>query len=181
MSSEGILSSSVTGKTHGKDLLRHHRTIHGEKKFKCHLCSYRMARNDNLFLYQKVHTKSSSDQTPKIKPKNETKTQLSSKKIDLLKEIQQPSNLKCKIPHQYPVTDSKYPRQENIIDPVDYDQFLNDIQKHENHDQAFSEFSQRYGEPWCDDEQLEELYKTHMSQIKNQEIRSRHTRTTLSE
>ena len=41
------------------------------------------------------------------------------------------------------------------------------------------EFSKRYGEPWGDDEQLKQLYKTHMSQIKNQEIRGRCTRTYL--
>ena len=47
MSSEGILSSSATGKnecelceksfTHRKDLLIHHRIIHGDKTFECHL------------------------------------------------------------------------------------------------------------------------------------------------
>ena len=37
---------------------------------------------------------------------------------------------------------SKYPQQENIIDPVDNEQFLNDIEKQENKDKAFIEFSQ---------------------------------------
>ena len=48
-----------------------------------------------------------------------------------------------------------------------------------NKDHAFIEFSQRHGEPWDDDEQLKQLYKTHMSQIKDQEIRGRCTRTYL--
>ena len=103
-------------------------------------------------------------------PKNETKSQLSSEKINLPKE---PSNNKRKITHQESVRPSKYPRQENIIDPVDNEQFFNDIQKHENHDKAFIEFSQQYGEPWRDDKRL----KQHLSQIKDQEIRGRRTRT----
>ena len=74
---------------------------------------------------------------------------------------------------------SKYPRPENIIDPDNNEQFLNDIEKQENKDHAFIEFSQRYGEPWRDDEQLKQLYKTHMGQIKDQEIRGRRTRTYL--
>ena len=186
MSSEGILSSSLAGKNecelyeksfaYRHDLLRHQHAIHREKKFNCHLYPYRTAGKDMLISHQKVHTKSSSDQALSRKRKNETKTQLSSKKIDLPKE---PSNLKRNIPHQDPVTPSKHPRQENIIDPVDNDQFLNDIQKHENHDQAFIEFSQRYGEPWRDYEQLKQLHKTHMSQIKDQEIRGCCTRTYL--
>ena len=55
--------------THRKDLLRHHRTIHEEKSFECHLCSYKTARKDKLVLYQKVHTKTSSDQTLNVKMK----------------------------------------------------------------------------------------------------------------
>ena len=125
--------------------------------------------------HQKVHTKTSSDQTPNKEPKNETKTQLSFKP----KESQQPSNLKQKISHQDPGTASKNPRPENIIDPVDNDQFLNDIEKQENKDHAFIEFSQRYAEPWRDDEQLKQLCKTYMSQIKDQEIRGRRTQTYL--
>ena len=77
------------------------------------------------------------------------------------------------------VKPSKYSRQENIIDPVDNEQFFKDIQTHENQNHAFIEFSERYGEPWGDDLQLKELYKTHMGQIKNQEIRGRRTRTYL--
>ena len=129
--------------------------------------------------HQKVQTKTFSDQTPDIEPKNETKTQLLFKNINLPNQTQQPSNLKRKISHQDPVTFFKCPRPENIIDPIDNDQFLNDIEKQENHDQAFIEFSQRYGEPWHDDEQLKQLYKTHVSQIKDQEFRGRHTRTYL--
>ena len=83
-----------------------------------------------LISHQKVHTKISSDRTLSGKPKNETKTQLSPNKIDLPKE---PSNIKRKITHQESVRPSKYPRHKNIIDPVDNEQFLNDIQKHENH------------------------------------------------
>ena len=65
--------------------------FHGEKSFECSLCPYKTVRKDKLVSHQKVYTKTSSDQTTNIKPKNETKTQLSSKKIDLPKE---PSNLK---------------------------------------------------------------------------------------
>ena len=76
MSSEGILSSSLAGKnecelceetfTHRKDLLRHRRTIHGEKSFECPLCPYKTARKDKLVSHQKVHTKTSSDQVTNI-------------------------------------------------------------------------------------------------------------------
>ena len=142
MSSKEIFSSSLPGKnecdlcektfTHRKDLLRHQCTIHGEKSFECPLCPYKTVRKDKLVLHQKVHTKTSSDQAINGEHKNETKTQLSSKP----KESQQSSNLKRKISHQDPVRASKYSRQENIIDPVDNEQFLNDIQKHENHNHA---------------------------------------------
>ena len=191
MSSEGTFSSSLAGKNecelckksfaYRHDLLRHQRTIHGEKKLKCHLCPYRTARKDMLVSHQKLNTNTSSDQALKRECKNETKTQLSSNKINLPNQTQQPSNLKRKISHQVPVSPCKYPRPENIIDPVDNDQFLNDIEKQENkdQDQAFIEFSQRYGEPWRDDQQLKQLYKTHMSQIKDHEIQSRRTRTYL--
>ena len=47
---------------------------------------------------------------------------------------------------------------------------MKDIHRHENQSHAFNrfhnEFSQLRREPWCDDEQLKQLYKTHMSQIK---------------
>ena len=130
MSSEGILSSSLAGKnecelceksfTYRKDLLRHQCTIHGEKLFECPLCPYKTARKDKLVSHQKVHTKTSSDQALNGERKNEIKAQPSSKP----KETQQSSNLKRKILHQDPVRSSKYPRQENIIDPADNDQFL---------------------------------------------------------
>ena len=185
MSSEEIFSSSVPGKnecelceksfTHRKDLLRHQCTIHGEKSFECPLCPYKTARKDKLVSHQKIDTKTSSDQVTNIEPKNYTKTHPSFEH----EETQQPFNLKRKISHQDPVRASKYSRQENIIDPDDNDQFLNDIQKHENQNHAFIEFSERYGEPWGDDEQLKHLYKTHMSQIKDQEIRDRRTQTYL--
>ena len=185
MSSEEIFSSSLPGKnacdlceksfTYRHHLLRHRRTIHGEKSFECPLCPYKTARKDNLIPHQKVHTKISSDQVTNVEPKNETKIQPSSEP----KESQHPSNLKRKISHQDPIMHFKYPRPENIIDPDDNEQFLNDIEKQENRDHAFGEFSKRYGEPWGDDLQLKELYKTHMSQIKNQEIRGRRTRTYL--
>ena len=81
--------------------------------------------------------------SPNVEPKNETKIQPSSEP----KESQQPSNLKRRISHQDPVIPSKYPRQKNIIDPVDNERSLNDIEKQENHDHAFGEFSKRYGEP----------------------------------
>ena len=106
MSSEEIFSSSLPGKnecelceksfTHRKDLLRHRRTIHGEKSFECHLCPYKTARKDNLIPHQKVHTKICSDQVTNIERKNETKIQPSSEP----KETQQPPNLKRKISHQ---------------------------------------------------------------------------------
>ena len=180
-----ILSSSLAGKnecelceksfTHQKDLLRHQCTIHGEKSFQCPLCLYKTVRKNKLVSHQKVHTKTSSDQALNGECKNETKAQPSSKS----KETQQSSNLKRKILHQDPDRPSKYPRQENIIDPVNNDQFLNDIEKQENQNHAFIEFSKQYGEPWHDDEQLKQLYKTHMSQINNQEIRGCCTRTYL--
>ena len=88
-------------------------------------------------------------------------------------------NLRRKIPYQDPVTPSKHPRLENIIDPDNNEQFLNDNQKHENQDHAFIELSLRYGEPWRDDEQLKQLYRTHMNQIKDQEIQGRRTQTSL--
>ena len=128
-----------------------------------------------LVSHRKIHTKTSSDQALNGERKNEAKIQPSSEP----KESQHPSNLKRKISHQDPIKPSKYPRPENIIDPVDNEQFLNDIEKQENKGHAFIEFSKRYGEPWGDDEQLRQLYKTHTSQIKDQEIRGRRTRTYL--
>ena len=133
-----------------------------------------------LVSHHKTHTASYSDQTLNKKCNlNKTKAQPSSEKMNLPKESQDPTNLRRKISHQDPVTPSKYPRLENIIDPVDNEQFLKDIENQENQNNAFIEFSQRYGEPWRDDEQLKQLYETHMNQIKDQEIRGRRTRTYL--
>ena len=78
-----------------------------------------------LASHQKVHTKTSSDQALNRDRKNETKAQLSSQP----KKCQQPSNPKRKISHQDPVRPSKYSQIENIIDPVDNNQFLNHIEK----------------------------------------------------
>ena len=113
--------------------------------------------------------------SPNIEPKDYTKTHPSSEP----EGTQRSSNLKRKISHQESVRHSKYPRPENVIDPDDNEQFFKDIEKHENQNHAFIEFSERYGEPWGDDLQLKQLYKTHMGQIKNQEIRGRCTRTYL--
>ena len=63
-------------------------------------------KKDKLVSHQRVHT---SDQALNRKRKNEAKTQLSPKKINLLKETQQPTNLRRKITDQDPVTPSKYP------------------------------------------------------------------------
>ena len=190
MSSEGILSSSLASENecelcgkrfaHQKDLLRHQHSTHGEKTFECHLCPYKTARKDNLTSHQKVHTKSSSDQALHRKRKNETKPQLSLRKSIFPKKLNNLNlNLRRKIPHQDPGTPSKHPRPENIIDPDNNEQFLNDNQKHENQDHTFIEFLLRYGEPWRDDEQLKQLYRTHMNQIKDQEIQGRRTQTYL--
>ena len=149
MSSEEIFSSSLPGKnecglcekifTYRHDLPKHQRTIHEEKSFECPLCPYRTARKDKLVSHKKVHTKGSSDQALNRKEDlNLTKTQPSSKP----KESQQPSDLKRKISHQDKVRPSKSPRPENNIDPDDNEKFLNDIQKHENQNHAFIEFSQ---------------------------------------
>ena len=101
------------------------------------LCPYRTARKDKLISHRKVHTKTSCDQAFNREHKNETKTQPSSKP----KESQQPSDLKRKISHRDPVMHFKYPRPENIIDPVDNERFSNNVEKQENHDHAFGEFS----------------------------------------
>ena len=176
MSSEGIFSSSFQART---NVSYARKSLHIEKTYSDIKVPF-TERNglnallDNLIPHQKVHTKTSTDQTLN-RERNETKTQPSSKP----KETQQPSNLKRKISHQDPVRPSKYPRQQNIIDPDDNEKFLNNIEKQENKDQAFTEFSQLYGEPWGDDEQLKQLYKTHMDQIKDQEVRGRRTRTYL--
>ena len=106
----------------------HIEKTHGEKSFECHLCPYKTARKDMLVSHQKVHTKTSSDQVTNIEPKNETKTQPSSKP----KETQQRPKLKRKISHQESVRPSKYLRQQNIINPDDNEQFLYDIQDLQN-------------------------------------------------
>ena len=100
MSSEKTFSSSLAGKnecelceksfTYRHHLLRHRRTIHGEKSFECDLCPYKTARKDMLVSHRKIHTKTSSDQALNGERKNETKIQPSSKP----KESQQPSNFK---------------------------------------------------------------------------------------
>ena len=79
MSSKGIFSSSLPGKnecqlcqksfTYRHHLLRHQRTIHGEKTFECDPCPYTAARKDMLVSHQKVHTKTSSNQPLNGKPK----------------------------------------------------------------------------------------------------------------
>ena len=112
------------GFAHQKHLLRHQRSTHGEKMFECHLYPYNTARKDNLTSHQKVHTKSASDQALNRKRKNETEIQLSPKKINLPKETQHPSNLKCKIAHQDPSSSPTYPRLEKIIDPGNDEQLL---------------------------------------------------------
>ena len=48
--------------------------------------------------------------------------------------------------------------------------FLKVIEAHERWDQAHIQFSELYREPWCEVEQLKHLYKTHMYQIKDQDI-----------
>ena len=73
---------------------------------------------------------------------NETKNQLSSKKINLSKKTQHPFNLKRNISHQESVTPAKYQRRENITDPVDNKQVWNHIEKHESQYQALIKFSQ---------------------------------------
>ena len=90
MSSEETFSSSVTGKnecelceksfTYRHDLLRHRRTIHGEKSFECSLCPYKTHR--------KIHTKTSSDQVTNVEPKNYAKTQPSSEPKETQQIIQ---------------------------------------------------------------------------------------------
>ena len=70
---------------------------------------------------------------------------------------------------------SKHPRIENIIDPGDDERVLKDIEIHEGQ----ADISQRYGEPSLDDEQLNQLYRTHMNQMGDQEIQGRHTRPYL--
>ena len=115
------------------------------------------------FHTKKIHTKTSSDQVTNIEPKNETETQPSSEPKETQqptniepknetetqpssepKETQQPPNLKRKISHQESVKPSKYLRLQNIIDPVYNEQFLKDIEKQENKNHAFIEFSERY-------------------------------------
>ena len=73
MPGEGILSSPLAGKNecqlceksfvYRHDLLRHQRTIHGNKSFECPLCSYKTARKDKL-----VHIKKYTPRLPLIKP-----------------------------------------------------------------------------------------------------------------
>ena len=125
------------------------------------------ARKDNPTSHQTVCT---SDQAINRKRKA-SKGQLSPKRINLPKETQQPTNLKQKITH----TPSKHPRLENIIDPGDDEQFLKDIEIHENQNQARIEMSELSREPWCEDKQLKQLYKTHMNQIKDLDIQGHRT------
>ena len=123
------------------------------------------------------HTKKYTPRLPLIKPLTENlKMKLKLSPHLSLKKLNNHPTLNQ---HQDPVRPSKYLRQQNIIDPDNNEQFLNDIQKHKHRNHAFIEFSQRYGEPWRDDEQLKQLYKTHMGQIKDQYIQGRRTRTYL--
>ena len=76
MSSEEIFSSSLPGKnecelceksfTYRHDLLRHRRTIHGEKSFECDLCPYKTARMICWF-----HIEKCTPKLPLIKPLTE--------------------------------------------------------------------------------------------------------------
>ena len=110
--------------------------------------------------HQKTHTKSSSDQALNRKRKaSEAEAQLSPKKINVSKESQQPPSFKQKITHQEPPSSPKQLRRDNIIDPDDNEQFLNDIEKHESQDQALIKLSQQYCEPCHADEQLKQFTK----------------------
>ena len=96
------------------------------------------ARKDNLTSHQRVCT---SD-LPLNRKRKASEAQLSCiKRINLPKETQQSTNLKQKITHEEPVTPSKHPRLENIIDPDNDEQFLKDIEIHESQDQAHIKFS----------------------------------------
>ena len=68
-----------------KDPLRHQHTIHGDKKFKYHLCQYITARKNKPVSHQKAHTESSSYQSLNRKRKaSEAEVQLSPEKNQCL-------------------------------------------------------------------------------------------------
>ena len=47
---------------------------------------------------------------------------------------------------------------------------MKDIETHESQDQAHIELSKLYREPWREFQQMQQLYRTHMYQIKDQYI-----------
>ena len=134
-------------------------------------------RKDDPTTHQRVCT---SDQAINRRQKA-SEAQQSPKRINLPKEIQQPTNLKRKITHQEPVvfqtsTTRKY------YNLGDNEQFLKDIEIHKSKDQAHTKFSELYREPrepWLQGEQLKQVHKTHMNQIKDQDIQGHRTRTYL--
>ena len=128
-----------------------------------------------LVSHQKVHTKTSSDQALNREHKNETKAQPSSKP----KETQQSSNLKQK---------SHIKTQLGLLNIHDrktlfIQWIINNFSKTSKvmktmtmHSLNFHNDTVNHGAMM---KQLKQLYKTHMGQIKDQEIRGQHTWTYL--
>ena len=139
---------------HSQDLLRHQRTIQREKRSNA-ISGQQDCKKDNLTSHQRVRT---SDLALNKKRKS-SEAQLSPKRINLLKETQEPSNLKWKITHQESVTPSKHPRLENIIDPGDVNNFqktLKYMKARTKHTPNFQNYPENYGEKT---EQLKQLTK----------------------